>query len=255
MYSNDNQALQPARDLIIAIPAKERPMKAFKAAVVPAGFSTVPPLSRRTEGALHDETGALPDVGARFIRCSDAMERMRLGGIDVAIIGRDVVAEFNAKAVRNGQPVAGVVAATLPQSACKLTIAVPEESNITCPQDLAGLRIVTSYPATLATWLEENGVDNATIIEAEGGVESYVADGLADVACDVVESGNTLRAHNLRPTQMVLVDSTAVIVRATRDLGAKNEKLLEALVTRLQKPALRNAAREKRSAGSMLATV
>jgi ATP phosphoribosyltransferase len=77
------------------------------------------------------------------------------------------------------------------------------------PSDLAGLRIATSYPGLLGAWLREQRVD-ASIITLAGSVEIAPKLGTADVICDLVQSGGTLVANQLRETD-VLLQSEAVL--------------------------------------------
>ncbi|WP_271964469.1 ATP phosphoribosyltransferase, partial [Pseudomonas aeruginosa] len=76
---------------------------------------------------------------------------------------------------------------------CWLMLAVPEEWQWQGPAQLAGTRIATSYPAILKQWLAEQGVD-AQVVELSGSVEIAPRLGTADLICDLVSSGATLRA-------------------------------------------------------------
>src|SRR3546814_5917052 len=81
---------------------------------------------------------------------------------------------------------------------CRLDIAVPEDWAWEGPAQLASLRIATSYPALLGGWLREQGID-AEIVALSGSVEIAPRLGQADAVCDLVSSGATLAANQLRP--------------------------------------------------------
>jgi ATP phosphoribosyltransferase len=71
------------------------------------------------------------------------------------------------------------------------------------------MRIATSYPAILASWLQAERVD-AQVVELSGSVEIAPRLGTADLICDLVSSGATLAANHLKPVHNLL-DSEAVL--------------------------------------------
>src|SRR3546814_10011241 len=87
--------------------------------------------------------------------------------------------------------------------------AVPEDWAGEGPAQLASLRIATSYPALLGGWLREQGID-AEIVALSGSVEIAPRLGQADAVCDLVSSGATLAANQLRPV-LTLLQSEAVL--------------------------------------------
>jgi ATP phosphoribosyltransferase len=92
---------------------------------------------------------------------------------------------------------------------CRLSIAVPQEMAYERPEQLAGLRIATSYPGLLGEWLRAQGID-AGVVTLAGSVEIAPRLGTADAICDLVQSGGTLVANQLRETDVIL-QSEAVL--------------------------------------------
>jgi ATP phosphoribosyltransferase len=92
---------------------------------------------------------------------------------------------------------------------CRLSIAVPQEDAYDGPAQLQGQRIATSYPGLLGEWLRSNGVD-AKVVMLAGSVEIAPRLGTADAICDLVSSGATLVANQLREAAVV-VESEAVL--------------------------------------------
>lgn len=227
-------------NLIFVVPKKERPRAAFNKVAARAGFSIEQPEARIPDATTIDTKGDLPPIETRVLRCADALQRMRLGFADVAIVGRDTLEEFNANERAQGRPDVGRVAAALPVAECQLKFIVRADDPSSKPEDLEGKRIATSYPAEVADWLTKKGVKSFEIIPLDGNVESFVKDRIADVGCDIVESGSSVRLHGLRETGMVLVQSSSLIVRRAENLGPEKEAVMERLVGRLARAA--NAA-------------
>jgi ATP phosphoribosyltransferase len=76
---------------------------------------------------------------------------------------------------------------------------------------IAGKRIATTYPHVLARFLQEQGIE-AEIVTLSGAVEIAPRLGRADLICDLVSTGSTLRANHLREVATVL-ESQVCLVR------------------------------------------
>lgn len=136
-----------------------------------------------------------------YLRGSDIPEYVLRGVADQGIVGENVLREKRSPLN---------VSKSLGFGACKLIIAVPNDSTVKTVKDLQGERIATSYPETLGTYLRELGIQ-AAIINVSGSVESAPELNLADAVCDITQTGRTLKAHNLRILDTVL-ESQAVLV-------------------------------------------
>lgn len=195
----------------IIIPKKGRLSAAFADAMEKSGLRVEKDNARHDYGTLRDAQNTLQNVEALTMRSTDALRALAAGAADMAVVGLDMLREFNAHnpALRDAH------IDRLGLTPCGLFIAAPVDSAVAAPQDLQGLRIATSFPGVLATWLADNNVTGAAIVECEGGVEDMVRLGLADVVCDLVETGGTLAANGLEKRMKVL-DSEAVLVSAPR---------------------------------------
>jgi ATP phosphoribosyltransferase len=128
---------------------------------------------------------------------------------DLGIVGRNVLEEFTQGA--SGNPVLRGLR-DLGFGHCRLSIAVPQDFTYVGPGSLAGMRIATSYPNLLRGWLDRQDVA-ADVVTLAGSVEIAPRLGTAGAICDLVQSGATLAANQLRETECVL-DSEAVLVAA-----------------------------------------
>ena len=115
---------------------------------------------------------------------------------------------------------------------CRLSIAVPEDQQITSLEALEGARIATSYPELTRHQLGQRGVQ-ATIVELSGSVEIAPGLGTADAISDLVSTGTTLRANHLRELE-VLFRSEAALYGRLNGISEAKRALLDRLLARLE---------------------
>ena len=115
---------------------------------------------------------------------------------------------------------------------CRLSIAVPENSDIDAISKLAGLRIATSYPALTCHLLEQQGV-STEIVKLSGSVEIAPALGTAEAISDLVSTGTTLRANHLVELER-LYQSEAALYGRVNNISAEKQALLDRLLARLE---------------------
>ncbi len=157
-----------------------------------------------------------------YLRNGDIPQYLRDGVVDIAIIGENVLIE-------KGEDIATVT--RLGFSKCKVSIAVPKDSEASSLKDLEGKRIATSYPNTVNQFLKKNGI-TANLHIINGSVEIAPNIGLADGICDIVSSGSTLFKNNLKEVE-VLLKSEAVLAVSPK-ISTENKQLLEKLKFRIQ---------------------
>ncbi len=157
-----------------------------------------------------------------YLRNGDIPQYLKDGVVDVAIIGENVLIE-------KGKDLE--VVEKLGFSKCRVSIAIPKNSNYNTLEDLQGKRIATSYPNTINQFLSEKGIE-AELHVISGSVEIAPNIGLADAICDIVSSGSTLFKNNLKEVE-VLLKSEAVLTIAP-DLSVEKKELLSKLQFRLK---------------------
>lgn len=163
-----------------------------------------------------------------LVRDDDIPGLLTQGVCDLGIVGRNVLDEFNA-----GAAAAGALAAVraLGFGRCRLAIAVPEACAYVGPTSLQGRRIATSYPGLLRGWLARSNV-RAEVVTLAGSVEIAPRLGTADAIFDLVQSGATLAANQLREVDRVL-DCEAMLVGARGIPEDGRGDLLELLLRRI----------------------
>lgn len=153
--------------------------------------------------------GEAEPVDLLLVRDDDIPGLIRQGACDIGIVGRNIVEE--AQAHDAGQHAAALqILRELGFGRCRLSIAVPQALAYAGAAALQGMRIATSYPSLLRAWLDEHAI-NAEVVTLSGSVEIAPRLGTADAICDLVQSGATLVANQLREVDVVL-ESSAVLV-------------------------------------------
>ena len=165
-----------------------------------------------------------------LVRDDDIPGLIAQGVCDLGIVGRNVLGEqIAAGAKRDESQVTELYA--LGFGRCRLAIAVAQDAEYTNPHCLSGLRIATTYPALLGDWLQRNGI-SAIAVVLSGSVEIAPRLGTADAICDLVSSGATLAANQLREVAMVLESEAVLIGAGTVPVDERGE-LRELLLRRI----------------------
>jgi len=164
------------------------------------------------------------DLDVLAIRDDDIPEYVQDGVADLGIIGENVLQERNARVH---------LLAPLGFGGCKLMISVPQRSAIRKVSDLNGLRIGTTYPTILKSFLKDKKVQ-AEIVELSGSVELAPSLNVADVICDIVSTGTTAKMYGLR-TFCTVLESQAVLVANLASMRDKKKRtIIDRLMIRVQ---------------------
>lgn len=155
-------------------------------------------------------------VDLLLVRDDDIPGLIDSGLCDLGIVGRNVLAEQASERDGSGKPANFREWRALGFGGCRLSLAVPSEWDWQGPAQLQDKRIATSYPALTRAWLREQGVQ-ADVLVLSGSVEIAPRLGQADVVCDLVSSGATLSANQLKPV-CDLLQSEAVLAGPAADL-------------------------------------
>ncbi len=161
-------------------------------------------------------------VDVLYLRNSDIPQYVQDGVADIGILGENTVVEKQKK-INTVIP--------LGFSKCRLSIAVPKNTDYEGPQWLDGKRIATSYPNSLQQFLDKNGL-NAEIHEISGSVEIAPNIGLADAICDLVSSGSTLFKNGLEEKEIILKSEAWIV--ANPGLSPEKRSILDDLLFRIQ---------------------
>lgn len=182
---------------------------------------------RRSDDSLFCFGETLP-IDLLLVRDDDIPGLIASGACDLGIVGRNVL---NENALSRADSVQFQELRGLGFGACRLSIAVPRHESWQGEMQLAGRRIATTYPNLLRAWMRGKGIE-ATVVTLSGSVEIAPRLGTADLICDLVSSGATLAANNLREVAVVM-ESEAVMAAVSRVVDGENGKWLDVLLKRL----------------------
>lgn len=172
-------------------------------------------------GKLITEATNFP-IEILFLRDDDIPQYVEQQVADIGIIGENVLVE--SKKIIN-------LVEKLGFSSCRLSLAVPKETQYDSLEFFRNKRIATSYPNILLEYFQKQNIE-VTIEVISGSVEIAPGIGLADGICDIVSSGSTLLSNGLKEVEKVLV-SQAVLV-ANPNLEESKKQILEKLLFRIQ---------------------
>ena len=164
-----------------------------------------------------------------LVRDDDIPGFVEEGVCDLGIVGENVVEEKR-RAASDGFKTGTIL--PLGYARCRLVLAVQEGRKFDDLSDLKGLRIATTYPASLKAMLTAAKVE-AEIVVMNGSVEVAPRLHIADAICDIVQTGATLEANGLKPVHTLLDSQALLIGRKDRLTGGKAE-IAERLIKRVQ---------------------
>jgi ATP phosphoribosyltransferase len=150
---------------------------------------------------------------------------------DLGIAGGNVIEEKRLELNNNGGEALFDQVYALDFGHCRLAIAAPDGTDYSGPASLDKKRIACSYVETLKNFLQQNDVD-AQPVYFSGAVEIAPKLGKADFICDLVSSGATLAANQLREVQTVL-ESEAVIIQTRAPLSDLKQEWVSKILQRL----------------------
>lgn len=163
------------------------------------------------------------DVELLLIRDDDIPEYVQDGVCDLGFVGANVTAETGADVT---------VIRGLDYGICRLALAAPENGPIRELDDFAGKTIATSYPRLTGQYLRERGIE-ARAVTISGAVEITPRLEVADAICDLVSTGNTLRANGLVEIETIL-ESETQLIRTNRPLSPGKKRLIDKFLQRIE---------------------
>jgi ATP phosphoribosyltransferase len=195
--------------LRLALPSKGRLAEPAMRLLSDAGIQF-----ETTGRTLHAHAHDL-DLDLLLARSDDIPVWAAAGDVDLGIAGQNQIVETGADV----EPLL-----ELGFGRCRLALAIPEGAAVATLADLAGARIATSYPRTVAAHLASAGIE-ASVVTLGGSVELAPRLHAADAIVDLVSSGDTLRQNGLVEVE-TLLESQAVLI-ARRDLSPQQRALTE----------------------------
>jgi ATP phosphoribosyltransferase len=171
-------------------------------------------------------------VDVLLVRDDDIPRLVQEDICDLGIVGMNIIEERRLELVEQGETELFSEIGRLDFGQCRLSFGLPAGVPFTGPQQLQGKRIATTYPRILGDYLRRNGVE-AQIVAFSGAVEIAPSLGKADLICDLVSSGSTLRAHQLYEAATIL-ESRAAIIQTPKKIVGEKAQWLQRILQRIQ---------------------
>lgn len=171
-------------------------------------------------------------VDVLLVRDDDIPSLVQEDICDLGIVGLNVVEEYRLGISTADASAVFRQVSLLDFGHCRLSFGVPDGTSFEGSASLAGKRIATSYPRILKDYLQREGVD-ATVVEFSGAVEIAPSLGKADLICDLVSSGSTLRANQLYEAQTIL-ESRAALIQTPVQVPDEKAAWIKRLLQRIE---------------------
>ena len=172
------------------------------------------------EGSMDSGTRRLifenEELGIRFFMAKgpDVPTYVAYGAADIGIVGRDTILEENRKLYE---------VLDLGYGKCRMCICGPESARPLL-EGGAQIRVATKYPRIAKDYFLNKKHQTVEIIKLNGSIELAPIVGLAEVICDIVETGATLHENGLTVLEEVCPLSARVVVNQV-SMKLENERI------------------------------
>jgi ATP phosphoribosyltransferase len=146
-----------------------------------------------------------PEIKSLLMRPQEIPEYIQDGVIDLGLTGKDWIEDSGAQVCE----VAELQYSKATLNPVRVVLAVHEDSEIHSVKDLTGKRVATEYVRLTERYLKSNEI-NAHVEFSWGACEVKVPQ-LVEAIVVNTETGSSLRAHNLRIVDTLLVSTTRLI--------------------------------------------
>ena len=146
-----------------------------------------------------------PEIECFLLRPQEIPKYVEKGQLDLGISGYECVLESKAKVVE----ICDLKYAKQKIQKVKWVLAVPKDSNMKSIKDLKGKTISTEMVNLVKDYLKKNKVKAK--VEFSWGATEVKPPRFADAIIDLIETGASLKAHNLKILDTVFESSTKLI--------------------------------------------
>ena len=171
-------------------------------------------------------------VDVLLVRDDDSPRLVQEDICDLGIVGLNIIEERRLEFRDQGETELFAEIGRLDFGQCRLSFGLPAGVPYEGPKSLHGKRIATTYPRVLKEYLKKHGAE-AQIVAFSGAVEIAPSLGKADLVCDLVSSGATLRANQLYEAATIL-ESRAALIQTPKKLVGEKAAWLPRLLQRIQ---------------------
>ena len=146
------------------------------------------------------------EIECMLIRAQEIARYVADGVLDAGLTGKDWVQENRVDV----EEIADLVYSKASSRPVRWVLAVPNDSPVKSVKDLQGKRIATEVVSMTEDYLKKHGVTAS--VEFSWGATEVKPPKLADAIVEVTETGNSLRANNLRIVETLMESNTKFIM-------------------------------------------
>ena len=162
------------------------------------------------------------EIDCLTVRAQEMARYVEQGVLDAGITGHDWVVETGA----NVEEICELGYSKVSRRPTRWVLCVPNDSEIHSASDLQGKRIATEVVNMTNNYLKNHGV--SADVEFSWGATEVKPPRLADAIVEVTETGNSLRANNLRIVDELLQSTPRLIANRDSVMDAwKKRKLTD----------------------------
>ena len=191
-------------------------------------------IAKKIEAGQHEVIASVANCSITLKEIMQLGEQKKRGAIshfDVVMTGEPAEKKIEIESSKEG-PANFEMVSSLDFGQCKLSFAYPDNSGYENLKNLKGKTVATSYPNIVTDYISKEGL-GINVTQFSGAVELAPSLGKADFICDLVSSGQTLKAHNLSEGQTIL-ESTAVVIKSLQAMDRIQESWVNKLIERIQ---------------------
>lgn len=169
-----------------------------------------------------------PELHCTLIRAQEMGRYVADGSLDCGLTGHDWIVESEAHVTE----LAELVFSKVSRRPVKWVLAVPNDSDVHGPKDLQGKRVATEVVNITRKWLASHGV--TAQVEFSWGATEVKPPKFADAIVEVTETGNSLRANNLRIVDTLLTSTTRFVANPQAALDPWKRQKMDDLLLMLK---------------------
>jgi ATP phosphoribosyltransferase len=169
-----------------------------------------------------------PELDGRFVRAQEVSRYVEHGFFDCGLTGLDWIRENESDIVE----VCDLIYSKVSTVKSRWVLCVPEASDITKPEQLAGKRVATELVGTVRRYFEKKGI--AAEVEFSWGATEVKVPDLVDAIVDITETGSSLRANKLRIIDTLLETNTKFIANKASWADPEKRRKIETIALLLR---------------------
>ena len=168
------------------------------------------------------------EIDCLMVRAQEMARYVEQGVLDAGITGHDWVMETGADV----HEICELIFSKVSRRPTRWVLCVPNDAPVRSVADLAGKRIATEVVNITRAYLKRRGVDAQ--VEFSWGATEAKPPRLVDAIVEITETGNSIRANNLRIIDEILTSTPRIIANHAAMADLEKSRKLENIALMLR---------------------